>query len=426
MTAIPTAAPTVPPVIAPLPDRADQELPPMDLGPALVPPMASNRSEATVRVLLVEELDKVADHVREVTGRDEHVRLIETVGDGQAALERIEATEPDVVVIDALLQGKVSGLEVARAMRSAGRTTPVVFLTVPDRPVTLNPETGLAEVLTLPFDDASMLGAIHRLDDAHRGPVVVPLSGTIAVFSAKGGVGRTAIAHNLAVAMGQATGTRVVLVDGDQVHGDLRLHLEAPEDAPSLLQLPTGHATEADVAPLLWQDATGLDVLLAPPRMEQADLIMLADIRRALQVLKQTHGLVVIDVPAVMDDRTLAMLDDADVVLDVTTPRHGAVRKTQRCHAVLTAAGFPMDKILTVVNHVDADYDAAEFTDELGWQPDAVLMHDERLARGSVAAGSSIVTAYPDSLFSRGFNELAGLLAARLEGDAPRAELRAA
>jgi pilus assembly protein CpaE len=172
--------------------------------------------------------------------------------------------------------------------------------------------------------------------------------------------------------------------------------------------------TEEDVAPLLWQDATGLDVLLAPPRMEQADLVMLADVRRALLALRSMYDLTVIDVPAVMDDKTLAMLDDADVVLDVTTPRRGAVRKTQRCHAVLTAAGFPMDKIITVVNHVDADYDPADFARELGWAPDAVLMHDERLASGAIAAGSSIVTSYPDSLFSQGFKGLAGLLADRL------------
>ena len=136
--------------------------------------------------------------------------------------------------------------------------------------------------------------------------------------------------------------------------------------------------------------------------------------------------MVVIDVPVVMDDMTLAVLDDADVVLDVTTPRLGAVRKTQRCHAVLTAAGFPMDKVLTVVNHADAGFDLAEFALELGWQPDAVLMHDERLASGSVAAGSSIVTAHPDALFSQGFTHLAALLMERMDGRPGQLAARAA
>ena len=427
MTALPT---TAGPDLTPVPDLADilpnqqqpDEAPPepwavvQPTGPEAAPP---------VRVMLVEELARVASHLGELLAPDKRVRLVETISDGRLALERIAAERPDVVIVDALLQGQTSGADVVRSIRAAGHEMPVFFLTVPERPLTLSPELGSAGVLTLPVDGHMLLTTILAAA-ANRQASAAPPAGTIAVFSAKGGVGRTAIAHNLAVAMRQAGGTKVVLVDGDQVHGDLRLHLEAPDSAPSLLQLPTGHVTAADVTPILWQDASGLDVLLAPPRMEQADLIMLADVRRAHFSLKQMYDLVVIDVPAVMDDKTLAMLDDADVVLDVTTPRHGAVRKTQRCHAVLEAAGFPMDKLVTVVNHADPDYDPAEFATELGWPPDAVLMHDERLASGSVAAGSSIVTAYPDALFSRGFKDLAELLGTRMRVQSTDLAARAA
>ena len=414
MTALPT--PTGPELV-PVPDLADDppgmdqlDEPNVDSWAVVPPPDAQ---EESLRVVLVEELDRVANHIRELLAPDKRVRLTETIADGQAAVERIIAERPDVVMVDALLQGQISGLDVARAVRAAGVTAPIIFLTVPDQPVTVPSELGSTEVMTMPLDGHVLLTTILSSTAAHHSSSAAP-AGTVAVFSAKGGVGRTAIAHNLAVAMGQSASTHVVLVDGDQVHGDLRLHLEAPEAAPSLLQLPTGHVKEDDVNPLLWQDATGLDVLLAPPRMEQADLIMLADVRRAHRMLKQMYELVVVDVPATMDDMTLAMLDDADVVLDVTTPRRGAVRKTQRCHAVLSAAGFPMDKVLTVVNHADPDYDPTDFASQLGWQPDAVLMHDERLAAGTVPAGSSIVTAYPDSLFSQGFKDLATTLASRL------------
>jgi pilus assembly protein CpaE len=337
------------------------------------------------------------------------------VAGGQAAVIRATAEHPDVMIVDALLQGQLSGLGVARAVRAAGLDIPIIFLTVPDQPVKVPADLGLAAVLSMPIDGHALLTAILAGSARHREAQPKPPAGTIAVFSAKGGVGRTAIAHNLAVAMRATEGTRVALVDGDQVHGDLRLHLEAPDDAPSLVQLPTGHATEDDIAPLMWQDASGLDVLLAPPRMEEADLVMTADVTRAHHLLKQRYDLVIIDMPATMDDRTLSMLDGADVVLDVTTPRHGAVRKTQRCHAVLAAAGFPMHKVLTVVNHADPSYDAAEFGEVLGWEPDAVLMHDDRLASGSVDPGASIVTDYPEALFSRGFQDLAELLAERLQ-----------
>jgi pilus assembly protein CpaE len=427
MTATPmTAVPELVPFPA-LPDgslEADRQAHSPSEAWAVVP-QGGTQAAPAVRVMLVEELERVASHIGELLAPDKRVRLVETVTDSGQATERIANERPDLVIIDALMQGDVSGADVARRLRAAGQDMPIVFLTVPDRPLSVRPELGEAHVLTLPVDGHLLLTTILGAASA-RAARSAPPAGTIAVFSAKGGAGRTAIAHNLAVAMGQSAGTRVVLVDGDQVHGDLRLHLEAPETAPSLVQLPTGHVTRADVEPLLWQEATGLDVLLAPPRMEEADLITLADLRRAHFTLRQMYDLVVLDVPAAMDEKTLAMLDDADIVLDVTTPRQGAVRKTQRCHAVLTAAGFPMDKILTVVNHADPDYDATEFAQELGWAPSAVLMHDERLASGSMPAGSSIVTAYPDSLFSRGFKDLAAQLAARLQAAPAQAGARAA
>ena len=293
MTAIPTA-PTPGPVpvgALPVTDIAREAiaLPALHAARQTPSPTLSVRTDGGVRVLLVEELERMASHVSSLIFDDRDVELVETVRDGRSAMERIVEIGPDVVIIDALVQGDVSGLKVAQMMRESGLTTPIVFMTVPDLPVKLNADTGIAEVLTLPFEGEALLSTIVRVDTAHRGPVVVPPAGMIAVFSAKGGVGRTAIAHNLAVAMSHSTGTRTVLVDGDQVHGDLRLHLEAPESAPSLVQLPTGHVTEEDMAPLLWQDATGLDVLLAPPRMEEADLIMLADVRRAQRMLKRIY-----------------------------------------------------------------------------------------------------------------------------------------
>jgi pilus assembly protein CpaE len=400
---------------------------PVSVAPMPSPSTSSIRLDASIRVLLVEELTEVADHINELLQADEHIDLVEAVNQGSAAMERITAVEPDVVVIDALLQGKVSGLQVARDMRVMGLATPIVFMTVPDRPLTLKAETGLADVVTLPLDAEKLRGSIVRVDDAHRGPVMLPPSGTVAVFSGKGGVGRTTIAHNLAVALNQRPSTRAVLVDGDLVHGDLRLHLGAPDTAPSLLQLPTGHVADVDVAPLLWRDPAGVDVLLAPPRLEQADLIMQRDVENALVILQRLYDVVVIDVPAVMDDMTLSMLDNADVVLDVVTTERGAVRKARRCHEVLSAAGFAMDKLVTVVNRADAPgIEPPALPSELGRRPEASLPHEQRLAVGELADGSAIVSTDPGAPVSRGLIGLAEMVASRVQVPARAMEVRAA
>jgi pilus assembly protein CpaE len=373
------------------------------------------RMDAEVRVLIVEELDQVVERVRELLREDAQLQLVETVREGRRAIERIADVRPDVVIIDTLLQGETSGLRVARQLRESGVATPIVFLTVPDMPVTLTSEMGLAAVMTLPLDGRALREVVRRLDEDHRGPVAHPPSGTIAVFSAKGGVGRTTIAHNLAVALDAMPGTRAVLVDGDLVHGDLRLHLGAPDDAPSLLGLPTGHVGETDLAPLLWRDPAGVDVLLAPPRMEQADLVMLSDVTNALRILRRLYDVVVVDVPAVMDDTTLAILDGADVVLDVVTTERAAVQKAQRCHAVLEAAAFPLDKLVTIVNRAETHGSSeGAFASELGRRPEMWLPPDRRVAEDGLAAGSAIVAEHPEAPLSRALADLATLVAARV------------
>lgn len=421
MTALPTPPPARAPIVQ-LPAPGSDAQP--EAPDFVVKPLTSRLPDSRIRLLLVEELERVASHVAGLVAPDEQIKLAGVAEDGRTALERVAADKPDVVVIDVLLQGEIGGLEVARRLRAAGTDTPILFITVADRPLTLTHDLGLADVLTLPFGSRELLAAVRNLHEAHRGPVMQPPSGTVAVFSAAGGVGKTAIAHNLAVAFMLELGTRAALFEGDQAHGDMRLHLDAPLEAPSLMQLPTGHATDADLVPLLWQEPAGVDVLLAPPRMEQAEMIMLADIRRAMGMLRRAHDVLVVDTPTVMDDTTLAILDDADVVIDVNDAHRASLLKTERCHAVLMAAEFPMGKVIRVANHARgaSGFDAGSAPHA---QPDAVLPFDPVLAADELA-GRAVASAHPDAQFARGITGLARLVATRLQGQEMGAGVRAA
>jgi pilus assembly protein CpaE len=410
------------PVVSPPPVGSDLVVAPapssgLAIADLPTPPTApGGRLDPTIRVMLLEELDEVAARVSKALSDEPDVHLIGTVTDGAEAHERIATSPPDVIVIDALMQGAVPGLRVARELRASGNDTPVVFLTVAQHPVLLTAEMGLAEVVLLPLDQAKLAGAIVRLDHAHRGPVVLPPSGVIGVFSSKGGVGRTTIAHNLAAALALQGVARVALVDGDLVHGDLRLQLGAPDSAPSLMQLPTGHVGESDVEPLLWRAPSGVDVLLAPPRMEQADMVVQHDIDNAMAVLRRLAQVVVVDVPTAMDERTLAFLDAADVVLDVVTPEAGSVHKAQRCRAVLRAADFPVGKMLTVLNRAGSPGLAVQdIVNALAGGPMATIRHDTRLEGGLHPAGSAIVSTHPEVPVSLDLLSLAQQVASRIQ-----------
>ena len=111
----------------------------------------------------------------------------------------------------------------------------------------------------------------------------------MSVFAPKGGVGKTTIAFNLAVALGQLE-QRTVLIDGSLQFGDLRSLLKVPVDAPSILDLPTDRIAESDLGDVLWRDPSGIDILLAPPRIEMAEMLTPRDVDKVLSLLRRVYA----------------------------------------------------------------------------------------------------------------------------------------
>ena len=151
-------------------------------------------------------------------------------------------------------------------------------------------------------------------DGDHDGQVV-------AVFSPKGGVGRTTVAVNLAVAAATELGKSVVLVDGSFQFGDvgvlLNLNPKNKSIADLVPELEAGEPESLDT--FIINHSTGIRVLLAPPSPEMAELITPSGVRRVLEALRRSHDLVIVDCTSSFNDTTLAILDAADVILTILT-----------------------------------------------------------------------------------------------------------
>jgi pilus assembly protein CpaE len=96
------------------------------------------------------------------------------------------------------------------------------------------------------------------------------------------------------VALGQLD-QRTVLIDGSLQFGDLRSLLKVPVDAPSILDLPTDRIAESDLGDVLWRDPSGIDILLAPPRIEMAEMLTPRDVDKVLSLLRRVYASIVID-----------------------------------------------------------------------------------------------------------------------------------
>ncbi|MFE9820024.1 CpaE family protein [Streptomyces sp. NPDC005773] len=151
----------------------------------------------------------------------------------------------------------------------------------------------------------------------------------VTVSGAKGGVGATVTAVQLALAA-QASGHTVALVDMDLQSGDIASFLDV-QFRRSIVDL----AAISDISPRVLSDAvfshgSGLALLLAPGEGERGEEVSDRSARQIVSALRSRYEVVVIDCGSQMNGANAAAIEMADIALLVTTPDVVAVRGAKR------------------------------------------------------------------------------------------------
>jgi pilus assembly protein CpaE len=271
---------------------------------------------------------------------------------------------------------------------------------------------GIVKVLSMPFSGYDFMNTLVAAHQEYRALSPEAISRTFAVFGAKGGVGTTTIAYNVAVAAAQTAGLSVALVDGSLQFGDLRGLLRVPDDAPSFLQLPTDRVTEQDLTEVLWRDPSGIDILLAPPRVEMAEMVTVRDVEKVLSLLRRVYNLVIIDTPTTVTDMTLSFFDACDAILLVVTSDYTSVRNTRMMNQAFDLIGFTPERLRVVLNRSDAvgGLDEDAYVSILGQAPEFRVVSDGRLVVEANNQGVPFVLSAPEAPISRDIGAIAGAL----------------
>jgi pilus assembly protein CpaE len=369
-----------------------------------------------VRLLVAEDVPQVSQHVRNLLNVQSQVQLLEVLSDGSKVLEAAQQLRPDVVMVDLLLQGKIKGPQLIEKIRDSGLDIPVVVLTVPQHPLARDPTRGIDAVLTLPFSGFELVNTLNHvlLDRQAR---VSGACRVISVFSPKGGVGKTTIAFNLAVSLSQL-GIATALIDGSLQYGDLRALLKVPSDVPSILDLPTDRVQESDLRDVMWRDPAGIDILLAPPRIEMAEMVTARDLEKTISLLRRLYEAIIIDTPATLTETTLALLDGSDVVLSIVTYDSTTIHNTIAVAEVFASIGYPPEKVHFLVNRADSSGGIGkdELLRALGRRIDFEVVSDGRLVVGANNEGMPFVVSSPDAAISRDVRRVAQTIMGRTAG----------
>jgi pilus assembly protein CpaE len=359
-------------------------------------------SNDQTRLLIVEDVPQVAQYIRGLLNSQSSIKLLDVISEGAKVAGQVGQLRPDVILVDALLQGRVKGLQLVEQLANANVGAPIIVLTVPQNPVEVDPERGINGVLSMPFSGYDLVTRITQVKSEFQTTGSAGSSRVVSVFAPKGGVGKTTIAFNLAVALGQQE-HRTVLIDGSLQFGDLRSLLKVPVDAPSILDLPTDRIVESDLQDVLWRDPSGIDILLAPPRIEMAEMVTARDIDKVLSLLRRVYDAIVIDMSSTLSDLNLAFLDTSDTIVEIVTYDSTTIHNTIAVADTFRIIGYPAAKVRYLVNRSDSagGINPDDLARAIGRVPEHKVVSDGLLVVQSNNEGVPFVLANPAAPISQ-------------------------
>jgi len=330
--------------------------------------------------------------------RGYHVR---NASDGVEALQLIGDQIPDLVITDVRMP-ELNGIELTSRLRSHHRTAGVPILmfseliTAPD--ALAGYAAGADDYLPKPFELEILEAKVQSLLRRSTGAISWANRGKVILFAhAKGGVGTTCVAVNIAILLAAQSSRPVGLLDLDVEFGDSAVYLNLhPHLTLADLRASPGSPVDEAVFEGFVTESGSVRLVVGADVPERAELVTLPAIQLAIDRLSATCEYVLVDAPASFSERTLTALDTSDLICLVTSASLPSLKATRRCLDLLAKLGVSPGRLRLILNYsanqaMEVDSAAAV----LGRNPDFVLQKSEALDQ-AIASGRPLVTSDPN------------------------------
>jgi pilus assembly protein CpaE len=295
--------------------------------------------------------------------------------------------------------------------------TPIVLLASGEASALLEEalDADVADVLLLPQLADNVVFAVRKA--AHAGRRVSTGSGRehgriVTVFSPKGGTGKTVTATNLSTALVKHHGKRTLLLDLDLQFGDaaIMMAIEPDRTIQDLMAAP-GELDSEKLAGYTLRHPSGIDILPAPIRPEDAELVTEPKLARLLEVARESYDLIVVDTSPFFHGPMLATLDRTDDLLLVCGLEVPTIKNVRLSLQTLELLSFPPNRIRVVLNRANSNVGLKRSEVEAALEAKVTFeLPSDRAVPLSVNRGQPAVISEPGSDFARAIKEMAAAI----------------
>jgi pilus assembly protein CpaE len=378
-----------------------------------------------IRVLIVDDSLETRTNVIKLLSFEDEIEIVGEAENGADALEKTLKLHPDIVLMDVNMP-VMDGLKATEKISLISPKTAVIIVSVQNDSDYLRKAmmAGAKDFLVKPVSTDQLVATIHdvyqlevkrrsRIETSFLEDHFVNKPRALALISAKGGIGKTTIAVNLATILAQQ-GRKTLLLDFDLQYGDTALLLSAKSSGKNLYDL-IQEAREIDSDVLMnyvEKLESGLFLLRAPLKPEHGEAVAPKHIHQILTISKELFEWIIVDTAPQLNDNFFAIIDHCDEHMMVSTPNLAVTKNNKHLLDLLQSLSYSLDDWTFLLNrdHSKTGLRQRDVEEILGRNMDFAIGNDFSFVDRAANEGIPFVLKNPSHRLSKQLRHAAGRL----------------
>ena len=311
-----------------------------------------------INIIVVSKQPSVSTMLREFLQTDEELEVLDELSNSDEVLEKLDLLSPNILLIHS---GETDSDAISLAERVI-QCKPRTFVILLMEHMTLERmqlaiAAGCHNITTVPDTARELVDLVNRVYNSENDRILALDSNEratwsskiITVYGAKGGIGKTTIATNLAMTLA-AKKKKVALIDLDLLFGDVHVFLDVePKETISDLMQENFKNSIDSVRAFMTVHSSGVHVLCSPKTPEYAETVSGERVQSLLALLRSYYDYIIIDTAVNFSDSTLAALEASTTILFVTGLEVSILKNSKMAMTVLDSLG-QKKKVRIIIN----------------------------------------------------------------------------